>query len=390
MPTLVAENAREEAWVVFKIDAPRDITRVNYGGRFYNRARNSHIDLLHSFDGGQTWTQTYSLTDTNKPWDVIRYETVNRVPANTRSVLFKYLFNSSEAGSGACGIYAVRMEANHESADRNLSPVEVTLTWQEQQADRSFVERSHTERAATLPHKYTINVGGVDHPMVKSLRISAEGAAGAPTNGYSDGKDMGGEKFVGRWMSTGRNLAEGKSYTLSVPSETLYEGGDPDGKKLTDGVVGPSFAGGTSYKWGAIWSAKKNPVITVDLGAVKPCASFGMNFHGYKWHDALKGEVNDKVEVLTSQDGTSYTSVGFLVTDLRRKDIPVNFMLPDNEELTGATFRVIPPQPVGARYVQYKIANTRIFDVTELEVLDTIAFKPFDLRIALPDAKSVR
>jgi hypothetical protein len=160
-------------------------------------------------------------------------------------------------------------------------------------------------------------------------------------------------------------------------------------KKLTDGVAGPSFAGGISYKWGALWSAKKDPVITVDLGSTRSCASFGMNFHGYPWHDALKGEIQDTVEVLVSADAKSFTSLGFLETNLRRKDIPINFMVPDNEELTGATFRLIPRTPTEARYVQFKIRNKRIIDVTELEVLDAIELKPFDLRIALPDEHSV-
>jgi hypothetical protein len=96
------------------------------------------------------------------------------------------------------------------------------------------------------------------------------------------------------------------------------------------------------------------------------------------------------VEVLTSMDGTNYTAVGFLQSDLRKKDIPVNFLLPDDEKLTGATFRVIPPQPVTARHVQFKITNTRVFDVTEIEVLDAISIQPFDMRIALPDEKPAK
>jgi hypothetical protein len=277
------------------------------------------------------------------------------------------------------------MEVNHQSSDPVFQPLEVTFAWDEQQADRSLVSRSHTELVTKLPWKYVINVGGADHPIVKSLRVNLQGAAGPAKYGYSDGKDAGGEKYLARWISTGRNLAEGKPYTLSVPSETTWEAGDPDGRKLTDGIVGPTYAGGISYKYGALWSARKNPVITVDLGSIQRCASLGMNFHGYPWKDALKGEIKDKVEVLVSADGERFTSVGFLQTDLRRKDIPVNFMLPDDEKLTGATFRTVPTRPVEARYVQYKISNDRVFDVTELEVLDTIELKPFDLRVALPD-----
>ncbi len=387
MGTLHATKAKEDAWVVFKMDAPRDITRIEYGGRFYNRAPKSHINLLHSFDGGKTWKQTYSLTDTAQPWDVIHYETVKEVPAGARSVLFKYLLNGSQAGTDACSIFATRMEANYQPADPEGQPVEVTFAWDEVQQDHTTVSRSHTELVSKLPHKYTINVGGADHPVVKSMRVNLKGATKEAKYGYSDGRDAGGVKHVDHWITTGKNLAEGKRYTLSVPSETTWEAGDPDGTKLTDGVVGPSYAGGTSYKSGAIWSGNKNPVITLDLGEGAECASFGMNFHGFPWHDAMRGQIKDKVEVLVSDDGSTFKSAGFLQTDLRRKDIPVNFMMPDNEQLTGATFRFIPEKPIKTRYVQYRVTNKRAFDVTELEVLDRIELKPFDLRVALPDEK---
>jgi hypothetical protein len=388
MGTLHAEKPNEDAWVVFRIDAPRDISRVNYGCRFYNRAPNSHIDLFHSFDGGKTWLRSYSLTDTNQPWDVIHYETVDGIAPGTRSVLFRYLLNGSAAESNACSVYAVRMEVNHRTADSTFKPLEVMFAWREQQKDHSSVARSHTELIPKLPWKYTINVGGEDHPEMDSLCINLQGAAGDGKYGYSDGRDCGGDKFVSRWINRGRNLAEGKSYKVSLPSETNWDAGDPSGTKLTDGVAGPSFAGGISYKYGALWSAKKNPVITLDLGAPMICASFGMNLHGYPWHDALKGEIKDTIEVLVSNDDMNYNSVGFLETDLRRRNLPVNFMLPDDEKLTGATFRFVPQKSVQARYVQFQIRNQRIIDVTELEVLDAIELKPFDLRIALPDEKS--
>ena len=63
--SLCAERGGEDAYVVFRLDAPRDITSVTYGGRYYNRGAQAHIDQLHSFDGGKTWNQSYSLTDTS-------------------------------------------------------------------------------------------------------------------------------------------------------------------------------------------------------------------------------------------------------------------------------------------------------------------------------------
>jgi len=219
----------------------------------------------------------------------------------------------------------------------------------------------------------------------RSIRVNSQGAVPDSKYGYSDGRDAGGEKFVPRWLTVGKNLAEGKPYTVSVPSRQEWGAGDPDGKKLTDGVVGPTYVGGPSYRYGALWEPKTNPSIVLDLGEKKSCASFGMNFHGYPWHDSLKGEITDRVAIQISDDGKDFTSIGRVQTDLHRKDIPVNFMLPDDETLAGHTFRFIPDKPVMTRYVRFLINSDRHFCATELEVLDSIELKPFDLRIALPD-----
>ena len=375
--------AKEDAYLVYRMDAPGDLARVTFGGRFYNRAPKSRIDLQWSPDG-KAWTTVWSLTSTEKPWDVIHYETVALEPGR-RTVWLRYLMNSPQASRDGCSIYAVRMEANYRPANAAPRPVEATFTWSEVQKDRTLVRRSHTQTVAQLPARYVINTGGEDHPVMESVRVRLADPAAPAVNGYSDGKDTGGEKFIGHRLTIGRNLAVGKPYTLSVPSEGSWGAGDPDGRKLTDGIAGPPYAGGTSFKYGAVWSAGKNPVITLDLGEVRPCAAFGMNFHGYPWWDAMKGEIKDKVEVLVSKDGQSYTSVGFLETDWRWKDLPANFMWPDHETVQGATFRVIPPKPVEARHVQYRVTNARSFDCTELEVLDSIRAEPFDLRIALPE-----
>ena len=89
--------------------------------------------------------------------------------------------------------------------------------------------------------------------------------------------------------------------------------------------------------------------------------------------------------MLTSTDGKDYTSQGFLNSDLRWVDLPVNYMWPDNESITSATFRFVRTMPVMARYVKYQVTNKRIFDCAGLEVLDSIKSEPFDLRLALTD-----
>lgn len=383
---LYPEKAREDAYVVYRLDAPTDLKRVSYGGRFYNRASKSQIDMLHSFDGGKTWQQSWSLTSTQQPWDVIHYETV-QPPPGCRSVLLKYLLNTTDPSPAGCSIYALRMEGNYALADDTFRPLEVTFTWKERQTDYALVERSHTQLVEQVPFTYAINIGGADHPVMEALAVNLKGARGKLAYGYSDGKDVGGQKWVGPWATYGKNLALGKPYTCSTVSLTNWGAGDPDGKKLTDGIVGPSYAGGTSYRSGALFGPKNAPVIDLDLGEPLACASFGMNFHGFPWHDALKGQVKDVVEVWTSTDGKDYARLGNLKTDLRFKDIPVNFMLPDDETLTGYTFRLLPEKPVTARHVRYKITTPRNICVTELEVLDSIQLTPFDLRIALPEQK---
>jgi hypothetical protein len=382
-----AVKAGEEAYVVFRVDAPTDITRVNYGGRFYNRAPKSHIDLRHSFDGGRTWQTTWTLDRIEPPWDVLHYETVTGIPAGTRSVLFKYLLNSSEAGPDACSLYGVRMEVNHKLRAATFRPIEVTFNWSEVQSDYSLVERNHTRLVEQMPCRYTIHVGGADHPVMNSLRVNLQGAAGPVQYGYSDGKDVGGTKYVGQWVRYGRNLAEGKPYTVSVPSGTQWKAGDPAGTKLTDGVVGPPYAGGIGPRYALCWDKGTTPVITVDLGGIRRCAAFRIHLSaGWPWWDALKGEVKDKIEVLTSTDAGQYSSRGFFNLNLRWKDIPVNHMMPDDETATGFLYELTPPEPVEARYIQYRITPERTLTVSEVQVLDAIEHQPFDLRLALPDS----
>jgi hypothetical protein len=382
--TLYPAAANQDAYLIYRLEAPNDIARINFGGRFCNRARNSRCDLLYSLDEGQTWTNAWSLRRTTPPWDVIHYEKAE-IPPGHRSVLCKYLLKSPEASPSGCSIFSVRMEADYAPADTAFKPLQVTFNWSERQADHSLVERSQTQTITKLPFKYTINVGGEDHPVMNWMRVNLQDAVAGAKEGYSDGKDVGGEKFIPRWLNCGKNIAIGKPYTLSIPSGSNWGGGDPNGKKLTSGAGGPSYAGGTSYQAGALWQPNANPVITLDLGTNAACASFGMNLHGYPWWDALKGQVKDTVEVLTSLNGTDYQSQGFLKLNLWWKDIPANYIWTDEETMTSGTFRHVPDKPVTARYVQYRITNKRIFDCCGIEVLDSISSTPFDLRLALPD-----
>ncbi|OHB73419.1 MAG: hypothetical protein A2Z25_10670 [Planctomycetes bacterium RBG_16_55_9] len=383
---LHAVKPDEDAYVVFKIDTPGDVTGVTYGGRFYNRAPRSRIELLHSCDGGRTWQSSYSLTKTDPPWDVIHFETITDVPSGCRSVLCKYLLNSSSAGTSACSIYSVRMEAKYRPADADFKPLEVTYNWSEVQPDYSLVERSHTQLVASVPFTYQIHVGGADHPVVNALSIALKGTVENVKYGYSDGKEAAGPKFVPRWVTYGRNLAKGAKYSVSVPSKNSWGAGDPDGRKLTDGITGPPYAGGIGPRYALCWDKADDPVIDLDLGAEQMCGAFRIHLSaGWPWWDALKGQVKDTVEVQTSRSGHDFTSQGFFSLNLRRKDIPINHLMPDDETATGFTYDLIPKEPVNARFVRFKIAPQRTLTVSEIQVLDSIRYEPFDLRIALPE-----
>jgi hypothetical protein len=381
-----ATKPNEDAYVVFRIDAPRNISRICYSGRFYNRALKSRIELWHSFDQGKNWIPSYSLTRTEPPWDVIHSVTVDSIPVPVKSVWFKYLLSSPQAGKDACSIYAVRMEANHQPHPSSFQPMEVTFHWQEVQEDYSLVRRGHTQLLSEIPFRYTIHVGGCDHPVMDSLRVNIQDIQSKAKYGYSDDRDVGGRKFVPRWITYGRNMALGKPYTVSVPSKTPWGAGDPDGNKLTDGIMGPPYAGGVGPRYALCWDKGDDPVIDVDLKESKACGAFRIHLSaGWPWWDALKGQVKDKVEVLLSQNGQDFTSQGFFTLNLRWKDIPVNHMMPDDETATGFTYDLVPDRPVEARYVRFQITAMRTLTISEVQVLDGIQHKPFPLRIPLPE-----
>jgi hypothetical protein len=378
--TIFATKAKEESYLVYRIDAPNDITSLTFGGRFYNRAWGSHTELLYSLDAGSTWTKSWSLTDTKAPWDTIHYETV-AIPAGHKSVLMKYAFATNvpdDTGHG-CSIYAIRMEANYKPLDTTFKPFAVTYTWKEVQKDLSQVERSHTKIVDKVPATYEINVGGADLPVMESLKISSNVDAKA---GYSDGKDAGGEKFAYRWLTVGKNLALGKTYTCSAPPD---KGTDASGKQLTDGKVGSNYAGGPITGWGARWGEDHKPNIDVDLGDQQQVGAFRIHMAGFwpSW-DAMQNQWKDKVEVFTSEDGKEFTSRGQFDFLLRRKDIPANYMLADDERAEGYNFDLSLDKPIKARYVRYALTPARQVVVTEVQVFDHITCAKWDPKITLP------
>jgi hypothetical protein len=376
----------QDAHLTYRMDAPRDITRLVYGGRLHNYRAGSYIDFLHSFDGGQSWIRSYRLSDVGKPYDVLHYETVTDIPPGTRTVLFKYLIHNTNGDSSrASGLYSVRMEVNHRPDISAPPPLEVTLRWKEIAADRTTVDRSHKQRVGEFPFRYVVNVGGSDHPVMESITLNVDGAGDGSPAGYSDGVDAGGQKYVYRKRTDGMNLAAQKPYTISrAPSGFGSSAGAANTTILTDGVVGAPGTGGIAYWWGQCWTSGQNVDLLVDLGAPQAVGAFRAHLFGYASWDALKGQVQDRVEVSSSVDGVDFVSHGLLDTSLWRKDIPINHLLPDDGKATGWNFERTVPAAVTARYVRYRITPKRNLCVSELQVLDRVVYEPFDIRIAPP------
>jgi hypothetical protein len=376
----------QDAYLTYRMTAPTDITRLVYGGRLHNFRAGSYIDFLHSFDGGATWIRSYRLSSTSKPYDVIHYETVTGIPAGVKTVLFKFLIhNTNTTTMRASGLYAVRMEANYRPLNAGTKPLDVTLRWKEVRSDRTLVGRSHRQRVSAFPFKYVINVGGSDHPIMESVKLTLEDQSDTTPYGYGDGVDAGGQKYVAVKRTDGTNVAKNRPYTISrPPSGFQSSAGAGNTTLLTDGVVGAPATGGTSYWWGQCWSSGRDVDVQIDLGQTRTVAAFRAHLFGYPFWDALKGQVQDRVEVLTSTDGVTFTSRGLLQTSLWKKDVPINYMLQDDEKATAWNFERKIASPVLARYVRYHVTPKRSLCVSEMQVLDSVADTPFDLRIALP------
>jgi hypothetical protein len=137
-----------------------------------------------------------------------------------------------------------------------------------------------------------------------------------------------------------------------------------------------------------LWQEGEKPEINVDMGAAQTIGAFRIHLTaGWPWSDALRWEVKDEVEVLTSENGTDFTSRGSFDFRVRERDVPINHMLADAKETQGWNFDLILDKPVKAQHVRFKLTPKRMVVVTEVQALDFIKYEPWDLKIALPDEK---
>jgi hypothetical protein len=368
--------------LTYEVASPGAMTELTYGGRFYNRAPGSSITLEHSFDGGKTWTKQWTLTDTQRPWDTVHFETVKAPPGVTHARV-RYTLCSSVAGSfEGCSLYSIRAEAKYHPRNAKFQPLDVTYHWAELHGGK-WVERAHTQLITQPQQSYALAVGGEDEPRLTSIAVRPAAPAAKTAYGYSDGVTATTRRPERVRHVWGADLALGKHYTFSTPSGDNWDGGDPELVKLTDGVVASTYGGGTTYRWGPIWKPGDNPEITLDLGAPQTVAAARIHVTGYPY-DLYNGPYCT-VEVLTSLDGQTFQSQGSFQTKARSVDLDGDFL---NQERGGFESLIFPlplPQPVTARYVRYKVTNPEMFfDTSEVMVYDSVRAEPWREPLMMP------
>ncbi len=212
------------------------------------------------------------------------------------------------------GLYALRAEANYVPGSTAFRPLEVAFRWTERHGDtwgKGLVTRSHTQLVDRLPARYTIHVAATTGRTLNRCEVRLQGDHCPARRVWLCGRpsDVGGGKFVGRWVTYGRNLATGKSYTASVALGDRLQRRAVDGKTLTDGIVGPCWL--WSWAAGNLWKPDTNPTITLDLGgptaAARPSASTS-----WTWATCSRTTWprRTKIRVLVSDDGKNYRPLG--------------------------------------------------------------------------------
>jgi hypothetical protein len=275
------------------------------------------------------------------------------------------------------------MTVHHQPRTTNFVPIEVTYCWVEHH-ESGDVERRHTELVSAPPWEYPINVGGFRDPTMKWLRLNLQGEGpegGRVKYGYADGKDVGpGGQPVWARYHWGRNLAQGKPYTL----EGRQDGRNPDGGgDLTDGLIAPpdTYVSVKYMPTYVMFARDVSPVITLDLGSAQTIAAVRVQagqeggFH-LSYPDTIAGE--------TSMDGQTFVAAGSaefkqvfappadyapweLDESLRFSDLPAGGRL-------AYGYRIILDKPVSARYVRVKCTARKGWGMllSEVQVFDTV------------------
>ncbi len=286
--TLGAGRNAAPCEVVWRVEAPTDISRVTYGAVVTNKSPNDYVSLQYSHDGRQ-FTEFYRKVDGDAPFDkqVLHTCTTEQIPSHARQAFFKGVF-FSESGAAAytmSGIQDVLIQVEHSPRDARFIPIEITYNWIEHRAS-SDVTRSHTELVDSLPAIYAINVAGRRDPTMNWVRMNPKGSVPDQrrvTYGYSDGEDVG-DSFEpeAKIFSWGKNIALGRAYTASRPSSKTSNNPDTDGTELTNGkIIAPTDYVSSKIVQAAtaFWEPGEPVTFVVDLGGVQTIGGVRISTH---------------------------------------------------------------------------------------------------------------
>ena len=384
----------EECLATWRLEVPADVTGVTYGVVATNRSSASYVSLRHSFDG-KSFTEFYRKSDGGFPFDqqVLHTLAGPKVPPATRRTCLQCVFfcRGGAATYGMDGIQDLWIRVQHKPRDARFRPVEITYNWTEHR-ETGDVTRSHTELVKSLPHEYDINTAGLRDPTMNWVRMNLQGHgpdAQQAVYGYSDGKDVGtGSEYAKVTYAWGKNLALGKSYTASRPSNTTSQNPDTDGHELTNGVIiAPTDYATSKAVQGAtaFWTAGDPVTFVVDLGSARRIEGVRLSSHQPN-ADFCHPE---RVELAVSADGKTWQPAAAIRhNDLwkppgdyepwEHDDDPSYEDLPASGRL-AYSYPLIFSKPLSGRYVRFTCTalKGKGMGLSELEVFDRVNVAPW-------------
>ncbi len=397
--TLGAGVDGRECAVTWRLAVPTDITTVTYGVISTNRSPQSWVSLQRSWDGAG-FEQFHLNKDGDFPFDEQVLQSFRDAPAGTRQACFRGVFfcKSGAATYNMPGIQDLLMRVCHKPRDASVEPIEVTYRWTEHRAAGDVV-RAHTELVRSLPHRYQINVAGRRDPTMHWVQMNLQGygpGGRAEHLGYSDGIDVGPgaerARVTYRW---GRNLAQGKSYTVSRISSAASGNPDNDGRELTNGlIIAPTdyMRDKTVQAATAFWDPCGPVTLVVDLETQAQIAGVRVSTHQPNANFCHPFSI----ELTVSADGQRWQSAGTIRHDdlwsppgdyepWEHDDSPVYASLPAGGRL-AYSFPLVLAQPLTGRCVRLVFTPQagKGMGISELQVFDQVEVSPWPADIRLP------
>ncbi len=384
--TGLEKNHWEEGWVTYELDAPRAIKTARLGGSFIVRenSQDKFVIKYRVFNGAWSgWQEvaTYDWSTRNnsdkrenqthlEAWDIVQ-ENVTKVQFRTEVLNYAH-------------IEALHMEIDYEAKVTPLKPLYITYNWTEyyengqghlpENADEG-ISRTFSEKVTGLPHKFTINIGGVIQPRMNWISMNLEGNQD-PVNqaplGYSDGIDKGDGDYIPMMnYDIGAIISIGKSISLSTTPSSGTKAQLIDGRIVagSNGERGNEGGGKVEVQNDVDDIVKFSSgfgtlEVIINLGSVRTVGGVRVDSFKEHWDDYFPESIS--VETAVDNTFTLRASDAYHSAKYAHNLYPVAWTLPANahSKHTGrfpnygllSNYTFIPFEaPVEARYIKLKI-----------------------------------